>query len=562
MTGSPTVSPGLADINREAYLYFGAGAAVAWQMADPGVDRGVARHSTTLERPLDRLRATMTYIYAVSLGDDEAAALGIAVEPTRWLILACVTLITAGSVAVAGVIGWIGLVVPHLARMLVGPDHRLLLPAAALIGAGYTILIDDLARTATLTEIPLGGATLPVNSSILAALVPEFGTELPANTPMLIRIDPQAAPFLTDAAAGPGGETAELMLADLHVDFVQPVGATETAPATEVTWLSLAVDAPLGFDLDFDAANGVLAPTITPPAGSAVTTRVQANGIGADEDAVETVFSELFPNFVGGLSSSFSAFPLPGFLGLDLSVIDELPPGRKPVVTVALPETRRDEVIERVRGACESGQQAYWVCPLIAESELQDSRAAEESLELLQKALPALTIGLVHGRMPAREKERAMRAFKSGEIDVLVATTVIEVGVDVPNATLMIIESAERLGLSQLHQLRGRVGRGAASSHCVLLYRQPLGQLAKSRISVLRETNDGFIVAERDLELRGPGELLGTRQTGLPQYRIADLARDAHLMPAVQTAARSLSGDDSDALIRRWLGNSPQYGKV
>ncbi len=263
-----------------------------------------------------------------------------------------------------------------------------------------------------------------------------------------------------------------------------------------------------------------------------------------------------------------TATPIPrtlamaAYADLDLSVIDELPPGRKPVVTVAMPETRRDDVIERVRGACESGQQAYWVCPLIAESELQDSRAAEESFDLLRKALPGLTIGLVHGRMPAREKDRAMRAFKSGEIDVLVATTVIEVGVDVPNATLMIIESAERLGLSQLHQLRGRVGRGAARSHCVLLYGQPLGQLARSRLSVLRETNDGFVVAERDLELRGPGELLGTRQTGLPQYRIADLARDAHLMPAVRTAAESLPGDDSDALIRRWLGNSPQYGKV
>lgn len=266
-----------------------------------------------------------------------------------------------------------------------------------------------------------------------------------------------------------------------------------------------------------------------------------------------------------------TATPIPrtlamaAYADLDLSLIDELPPGRKEVVTVAMPESRRSEVVARVRSACENGQQAYWVCPLIAESELQDSRAAEESFDLLRRALPTLEIGLVHGRMSTNDKDRAMRAFKAGEIDVLVATTVIEVGVDVPNASLMIIESSERLGLSQLHQLRGRVGRGAAQSHCVLMYRQPLGQLAKSRLAVLRDTNDGFVVAERDLELRGPGELLGTRQTGLPQYRIADLVRDAHLMPAVRAAAETLRRDapaDADALVRRWLGNAPQYGKV
>ncbi len=263
-----------------------------------------------------------------------------------------------------------------------------------------------------------------------------------------------------------------------------------------------------------------------------------------------------------------TATPIPrtlamaAYADLDLSLIDELPPGRKPVVTIALPETRRGEVVERVRAACEGGQQAYWVCPLIAESELLDSRAAEESFDLLQRSLPGLAVGLVHGRMAARDKERAMRAFKAGETDVLVATTVIEVGVDVPNASLMIIESAERLGLSQLHQLRGRVGRGAARSHCVLLYRHPLGSLAKSRLAVLRETNDGFVVAERDLELRGPGELLGTRQTGLPQYRIADLARDAHLMPAVRSAAGALAREAADALIQRWIADRTQYGKV
>jgi len=266
-----------------------------------------------------------------------------------------------------------------------------------------------------------------------------------------------------------------------------------------------------------------------------------------------------------------TATPIPrtlamaAYADLDVSVIDELPPGRRPVQTVALPESRRAEVIARVRAACEAGQQAYWVCPLIEESELTDSRAAEASYEMLSAELSHLRVGLVHGRMAAREKDAVMRAFKEGEIAVLVATTVIEVGVDVPNATLMIIENAERMGLSQLHQLRGRVGRGAAQSHCVLLYRPPLGEMAKSRLAVLRETNDGFVVAERDLELRGPGELLGTRQTGLPQYRIADLARDAHLLPAVRRAAdelRRTSPADVDAVIRRWVGDSARFGKV
>ncbi|HEX7061586.1 MAG TPA: ATP-dependent DNA helicase RecG [Woeseiaceae bacterium] len=266
-----------------------------------------------------------------------------------------------------------------------------------------------------------------------------------------------------------------------------------------------------------------------------------------------------------------TATPIPrtlamaAYADLDVSVIDELPPGRRPVQTVAMPEGRRAEVVARVRAACEAGQQAYWVCPLIEESEALDSRAAEASFEMLREELPGLTVGLVHGRMAAREKERVMRAFKDGGIAVLVATTVIEVGVDVPNASLMIIENAERMGLSQLHQLRGRVGRGAAQSHCVLLFRPPLGEMAKSRLAVLRETNDGFAVAERDLELRGPGELLGTRQTGLPQYRIADLVRDAHLMPAVQRAAellRARAPADAEALVRRWVGDSARFGKV
>ncbi|MEX2496065.1 MAG: ATP-dependent DNA helicase RecG [Woeseia sp.] len=266
-----------------------------------------------------------------------------------------------------------------------------------------------------------------------------------------------------------------------------------------------------------------------------------------------------------------TATPIPrtlamaAYADLDVSIIDELPPGRQEVSTVAIPDTRREEIIERVRSACGRGQQAYWVCPLIGESELLDCHAAEASFEMLREALPEIRVGLVHGRMKTAEKNRIMRSFKAAGIDLLVATTVIEVGVDVPNASLMIIENAERMGLSQLHQLRGRVGRGAAQSHCVLLYRPPLGPLARSRLAVLRETGDGFVVAQRDLELRGPGELLGTRQTGLPQYRIADLLRDAWLMPRVGAAADRLRRDapaSARAIVRRWLGDSTRYGKI
>jgi len=266
-----------------------------------------------------------------------------------------------------------------------------------------------------------------------------------------------------------------------------------------------------------------------------------------------------------------TATPIPrtlamaAYADLDTSIIDELPPGRQPVSTVALPDTRREDVIARVRTACQSGQQAYWVCPLIEESEVLDFEAAEVRYEMLVQALPDLRIGLVHGRMRPAEKERGMQAFKDGLIQLLVATTVIEVGVDIPNASLMIVENAERMGLSQLHQLRGRVGRGSTQSHCVLLYKPPLGRLARSRLSVLRDTNDGFVVAQRDLELRGPGELLGTKQTGLPEYRIANLVRDAELMPQVQAAAetvRRLVPDNAAAIVRRWLGNASRYGKV
>jgi ATP-dependent DNA helicase RecG len=266
-----------------------------------------------------------------------------------------------------------------------------------------------------------------------------------------------------------------------------------------------------------------------------------------------------------------TATPIPrtlamaAYADLDTSVIDELPPGRQPVSTIAVPDSRRGEIVERVRAACASGQQAYWVCPLIEESEVLDYQAAEASYQMLTEALPELRVGLVHGRMRPAEKERGMQAFKEGLIQVLVATTVIEVGVDVPNASLMIIENAERMGLSQLHQLRGRVGRGAAQSHCVLLYKPPLGQVAKERLAVLRDTNDGFIVAQRDLELRGPGELLGTRQTGLPDYRVANLVRDADLMPQVQITAEAIrksSTSRAAAIVRRWLGDAGRYGKV
>ena len=266
-----------------------------------------------------------------------------------------------------------------------------------------------------------------------------------------------------------------------------------------------------------------------------------------------------------------TATPIPrtlamaAYADLDTSIIDELPPGRQPVQTVAMPETRRNEVIERVRSACNSGQQAYWVCPLIEESDILDYQAAEASYKMLTEALPDLRVGLIHGRMKSAQKDKLMSAFKSGEIQLLVATTVIEVGVDIANATLMIIENSERMGLSQLHQLRGRVGRGGAQSHCVMLYKPPLGSLARSRLAVLRDTNDGFIVAQRDLELRGPGEVLGTRQTGLPQYRIASLVRDAELMPRVQLAAESIrrtARAQGDAIMRRWLGDAGRYGKV
>ncbi|MGY3932039.1 ATP-dependent DNA helicase RecG [Aeromonas encheleia] len=266
-----------------------------------------------------------------------------------------------------------------------------------------------------------------------------------------------------------------------------------------------------------------------------------------------------------------TATPIPrtlamtAYADLDTSVIDELPPGRTPITTVALPDTRRGDVIARVKLACEEGKQAYWVCTLIEESEVLECQAAEDTAAELQNLLPGLHIGLVHGRMRPVEKQRVMEEFKAGILQLLVATTVIEVGVDVPNASLMIIENPERLGLAQLHQLRGRVGRGSVASHCVLLYHAPLSKTAQSRLGVLRETSDGFQIAQRDLELRGPGELLGTRQTGLADLKIADLVRDQSLIPQVQKLARYLMDrhpSHVDPLIRRWLGLRDHYSNA
>ena len=266
-----------------------------------------------------------------------------------------------------------------------------------------------------------------------------------------------------------------------------------------------------------------------------------------------------------------TATPIPrtlamtAYADLDSSVIDELPPERTPVRTAVASSERRPEVVDRIRHACGRGEQAYWVCTAIEESEALDCRAAEDTMRELAQALPGLRVGLVHGRIPSAEKDAAMAAFKEARIDVLVATTVIEVGVDVPNASLMIVENAERLGLAQLHQLRGRVGRGARRSACVMMYDGPLTVTARARLEVLRASNDGFRIAERDLEIRGPGELLGTRQTGLAQLRIADLARDLPLLPGVERAASELLARHESRispLVRRWTGAGSHYGQV
>jgi len=266
-----------------------------------------------------------------------------------------------------------------------------------------------------------------------------------------------------------------------------------------------------------------------------------------------------------------TATPIPrtlamsAYADLDVSTLDELPPGRTPVRTVALANTRRDEVIERIRAACAEGRQAYWVCTLIEDSDQLQAQAVEVAHAQLCAALPDLAVGLVHGRMKPKEKQAAMDAFKDGRTALLVATTVIEVGVDVPEASLMVIENAERLGLAQLHQLRGRVGRGSVASTCVLLYQPPLSGLAKQRLETLRETNDGFVIAEKDLRLRGPGELLGTRQTGEMGFRVADIVRDAGLMPAVHRVGTALlRGHPASAkrLTARWIGAAARFAEA
>lgn len=266
-----------------------------------------------------------------------------------------------------------------------------------------------------------------------------------------------------------------------------------------------------------------------------------------------------------------TATPIPRTLAmsmyadLDVSVIDGLPPGRKPIQTVVMSDEKRDELIERIQHHCDEGAQVYWVCTLIEDNAEIAAQAAETRHQELTEALPNLTVLLVHGRMKAQEKEDIMHQFASGKAHVLVATTVIEVGVDVPNATVMVIENAERLGLAQLHQLRGRVGRGDKASSCALLYRRPLSPLAKERLSILRQTNDGFVIAEKDLSIRGAGELLGTKQTGMGNFKIADLHRDQALLPSVQAAADHLlehTPDEANILIRRFVGHAVRYANA
>ncbi len=266
-----------------------------------------------------------------------------------------------------------------------------------------------------------------------------------------------------------------------------------------------------------------------------------------------------------------SATPIPRTLAmsyyadLDVSILDELPPGRTPVLTKLVSEARRDEVVARVRAACAEGRQAYWVCPLIEESEALQLQTALDTFERLTEELTELSIGLVHGRLSGAEKAEVMAAFSAGDVDLLVATTVIEVGVDVPNASLMVIEHAERFGLSQLHQLRGRVGRGTARSVCLLLYAHPLSQTARQRLKIMFETNDGFEVARRDLELRGPGEFLGARQSGVPLLRFADLEADTELLDLARKSAEWLLKDHPERVephLERWLGSRRELLKA
>lgn len=266
-----------------------------------------------------------------------------------------------------------------------------------------------------------------------------------------------------------------------------------------------------------------------------------------------------------------TATPIPrtlamtAYADLDCSIIDELPPGRTPVATIAISNQRRHEVVQRVRDIARAAKQVYWVCTLIEESEVLQCQAAEKTFQELAQALPELRLGLIHGRLKAPEKAQIMLAFKNKEINLLIATTVVEVGVDVPNASLMIIENPERLGLAQLHQLRGRVGRGNVQSHCVLLYQAPLSFQAKQRLDIMRQTQNGFVIAERDLEIRGPGEVLGTRQTGLLQFKVANLIHNKNLLDEIQRGAKLIVAQYPaviNLLLRRWLGEVEQYGNV
>jgi ATP-dependent DNA helicase RecG len=265
-----------------------------------------------------------------------------------------------------------------------------------------------------------------------------------------------------------------------------------------------------------------------------------------------------------------TATPIPRTLAmsaygdLDHSVIDELPPGRKPINSVLINNNKRADVIERIHQACNSGQQVYWICPLIETSDVLQCEAAQDTATLLTLQLDNINVGLVHGRLTSVEKADVMNRFKAGEIQLLVATTVVEVGVDVPNANLMVIDNAERLGLAQLHQLRGRVGRGQTQSHCLFMYQAPLSTMGRQRLDILRQSNDGFVIAEKDLQLRGPGEVLGTRQAGTIGLRIADLMRDAHLLPEVKRIAAGYAAypDKTSQIILRWVGDRKAFAKV
>ncbi|QUY36967.1 ATP-dependent DNA helicase RecG [Acinetobacter junii] len=266
-----------------------------------------------------------------------------------------------------------------------------------------------------------------------------------------------------------------------------------------------------------------------------------------------------------------TATPIPRTLAmsaygdLDTSIIDELPPGRTPIQTVTIPLDRREEVLQRIASNCREGKQAYWVCTLVEQSETLDAQAAEATFQEIKERFSDLNVGLVHGKMKADEKQAVMQSFKDNQSQLLIATTVIEVGVDVPNASIMVIENAERLGLSQLHQLRGRVGRGATASFCALLYKTPLSQNGQERLSILRESNDGFVIAEKDLEIRGPGELLGTKQTGDMGFRVARLERDDHLLTQAHYVAEQLLKDypqHAEGLLKRWLPEAPRYAYV